>query len=417
MRYDAPVITGVAAPLLDTRGGETITIRGTNFGPAGSRPVRLVYAHPNAWTAYQSTNKTIVDIVASRVYSSDACSVVNDTTITCSSVPGVGRGLAPRVSVGAQDSLVFTGQTLSYKAPTVIRVAGTNIERLETQGGANFQLIGDQFGPAPSSPSIDTVADDVLVLSLTSGEPSLARTPHVSYGHASTSKLSPIQPLPVPPAEGDLCPTPGMQWCEQQCGSRSWSCGVDTSVWSLVENVPGYVCIDQSPSGFNGFRNITASNPVCELAPTLNYTALSCVVVVPHTTIECYTTEGIGAHLSAKVTSLAGQASQLSWPSTLSYGPPVLSFYEGPGAHDADTAGGQMVALHGVNFGPVWTPLLVTYGASGTDYVASGCVMTLAHTLITCNTVKGAGSRLTFQVAVDNQIAVTHDGLRCTHHR
>jgi hypothetical protein len=89
-----------------------------------------------------------------------------------------------------------------------------------------------------------------------------------------------------------------------------------------------------------------------------------------------------------------------------SYGAPVITDITGPGAQDADTAGGQTVYIAGANFGPLTPTGLVraSYGVIGGNmYEASGCFVQTAHTVIECTTVPGVGKPLFWTVTVDGQ--------------
>jgi hypothetical protein len=76
--------------------------------------------------------------------------------------------------------------------------------------------------------------------------------------------------------------------------------------------------------------------------------------------IVCQTVEGTGTGMSLTVT-IGGQISR-PFLNAVSYAPPYITGFDGPGAIDADANGGQIVNIYGYNFGPVdawyvWLPV------------------------------------------------------------
>lgn len=134
-------------------------------------------------------------------------------------------------------------------------------------------------------------------------------------------------------------------------------------------------------------------------------TTASCRVSVDDREIECVTLPGTGMRLQFLV-SIAGQE-PAAGPLTTShaYAQPVLATFDGEGAMDAETPGGQVVILRGNNFGPMVdgvaqpTPLSATYdlevaGTGGITFIASACSLVEAHVTIECLTAEGAGRAL-----------------------
>ncbi len=69
----------------------------------------------------------------------------------------------------------------------------------------------------------------------------------------------------------------------------------------------------------------------------------------------------------------------------------------GPGASNANTAGGQVVSITGSSFGPPSLNAVtsVTYGHIGTEYTALACVVQADSVLssqMTCVTANGTGA-------------------------
>lgn len=88
----------------------------------------------------------------------------------------------------------------------------------------------------------------------------------------------------------------------------------------------------------------------------VEYIAKPCTVLSDTPAVSqmsCITAPGTGANLVWALT-IVNQLSSL-WNGT-SYAPPSISYFTGPGAVNADTAGGQLVNITGNNFGAGLTP-------------------------------------------------------------
>ena len=83
---------------------------------------------------------------------------------------------------------------------------------------------------------------------------------------------------------------------------------------------------------------------------THRYAALSCLVRVADTQIDCLTAPGTGTgHLWTL--SVGGQASPVMASRPTSYHPPIVSIEDGPGAANAQTYGGEAVVIEGREWG------------------------------------------------------------------
>jgi len=102
-----------------------------------------------------------------------------------------------------------------------------------------------------------------------------------------------------------------------------------------------------------------------------------------------------------------GQFSNVLTDVSTSYSPPSIQQYSGVGV-TADTTGNQGVNISGVNFGPIGTPInLITYGATGSEFTAKNCRLVLPHILISCDTVVGAGTSMSWVAYIDGQKSVS----------
>ena len=138
--------------------------------------------------------------------------------------------------------------------------------------------------------------------------------------------------------------------------------------------------------------------------------------------IECTTLPGTGAGYALQL-SIGGQPTPLFTSGNISYAPPVVAGFSGPGAAGADTRGGlaladvadQTVVISGVGFGPLGSPLAVSYSTTLRDGPVGTAVFTAVNcsqdgqapqTTLLCTTAEGAGKALAWAVVVDGQVSV-----------
>lgn len=115
-------------------------------------------------------------------------------------------------------------------------------------------------------------------------------------------------------------------------------------------------------------------------------------------------------------------------PST-NYGPPFISGFAGV-SQDASTNGGDVVLINGSFFSTQVRPVTravkdlnrecapplflfilqaylgkISYGPSGTEFIAAGCTVTVPHSQIACTTAPGTGRLLRWLVTVGGQVS------------
>ena len=108
--------------------------------------------------------------------------------------------------------------------------------------------------------------------------------------------------------------------------------------------------------------------------------------------IRCLTAPGTGDTLRWQLD--AGERAPTTSTATTSYAPPLITRFEGPGASEASTRGGQRVTIIGDHFGSSGATIdSVRYGDLGEAEfdVTPSCDVLEAHTTIVCTTVAGAG--------------------------
>jgi hypothetical protein len=116
----APAVFVGNSPM-STLGGESITVQGTSFGPAGTL-VSVFYTDTNLGTRYNA-----------------ACQVQSDTAIACQTVPGVGAQLRWTVTVALQATVApfYT----RYQRPVVTGIT-CSPTLLDTRGGSQCSVQG-----------------------------------------------------------------------------------------------------------------------------------------------------------------------------------------------------------------------------------------------------------------------------------
>ena len=406
--YVPPVITSVSAAggPMSTAGGAAIVVTGTSFGSgANGTSARLYYGQPGAETGPLG-------------YSVPCTFAVAQTSLSCTSAPGVGAGLSFVVYVGA--GAATAGQpgvansssvaaAVAYAAPTVSGIAGNAL--MDTAGGATFNITGTNMGPLSAfGYSISVVYGKDLV-GLT--QPVFTATacsvlvPHTTIACVSAPGVGAGFKLRLSvrgQAAADA-PTP-LAYLAPVVTSLSGQglTSMPTPGGTTVILGGRYF----GPAGLTLPDLVTPVNPGASfgrLPLANNFSAQSCFVSVKNTQITCVTAPGTGAGLAWSV-SVGGQSSAVFNGTLTSYAPPTVAGYSG--ATLANTAGGEQVTISGYNFGASSSTLSrVTYGRAGGEFVASGCSVTVPHTQLVCNTSVGAGAGLTWTVVVDGQASVT----------
>ncbi len=264
------------------------------------------------------------------------------TIITCTTTSGVGSNHVWRVTVGGQESVPSSSIT-SYLPPSVSSISGQGTFQAKTDGGQVVTIVGSELGSG-----VDTAGKLVRV-----GAP------------------------------------------DSRCGR--W---VRISCQRLADDL--VTCVLVSAQVVRYGPPPTASR----------FMARSCVVDADFVSITCLTAPGTGKGHSW-VVIVDGNPSPVFAANT-SYGAPVIATYSGVGtvggsqscfARGSDcgnTEGSQAVVITGQNFGStdMGNDLVVRYGPTGSELGAENCSITTPHTVIQCNTVPGAGTRLKWSVFI-----------------
>ena len=129
-----PVMRSVeSAGPFATRGGDTVEIKGRNFGARGQVAQALYGPSGNL------------------LFTAAQCEVLQDAKIQCKAAPGSGRGHFWQVTVGGQTSTDFAAST-AYANPVVLTLSGTGVDDGSTAGDEKVTITGENFGPSKDAP-------------------------------------------------------------------------------------------------------------------------------------------------------------------------------------------------------------------------------------------------------------------------
>ncbi|KAA0150026.1 hypothetical protein FNF31_07112 [Cafeteria roenbergensis] len=388
--FAPPVVTSAliadaSAAAFATQGGQRFVVRGQNFGPA-------FYARSSAdGTGVESVPVTPIvrygPVTGTENRAVDCAFVEGHTAIACNSVPGVGAGLKFVVSADGQSSEVFTS-SLAYSPPTISRYHHDLALAVLPDGFAPYRGVACQVAvDAPhrritcrSSPGIGRNHSWRVSVG--------GQLSAVSGGAEGTSAYKP----PVITKIGGL----GADMADTKGGQQVLLSGANFGPVTQLD-ADGNVIAGLAPLAMYGRDG--PSWPA--------YHARDCRVTVPHEQVVCITTEGTGRELVWEL-EIGAQRTARMLDMPTNYHPPVVSFYRGPGATDADTAGQEVVFIEGRNFGGLATVVQnATYGKGSAEFSAQDCSVVTAHTLIQCTTDVGAGEDLTWSITVDEQASVS----------
>jgi hypothetical protein len=406
----ASTSTDPATNSMSTNGGAQIVIDGRDFGPLGTS-IAITYSPSTA---------SVV-----RIFNGLLCSVATpDSKVQCVSSIGSGGSLTFKITVGSQVSSNFNNTVVRYASPTVTSALPL---LLNTNATDNITLTGTNFGPIyPDSADLSiTYSNDWLSSypHIYTATGCIVRVPHTTIfcrnaGEGVGVSLSFIatvsgQPSVTggsidykPPSITDLVSprvfiTPG--------GETIYINGYNFGPATLRDDLDIPLVGALFPTSRYGKTKTSSGIAISPSA--LSFSGVNCFVLVKHTMIQCTTNEGTGKDLAWSVT-IGSQTSDSSKQLT-AYAPPIVAIYGGrgndyfaPGAHLADTTGGEPVYITGSNFGPIGSPIdSVTYGVDGNDFLGANCGFAIAHTQLLCNTTVGAGSGLKWLVTIDGQIS------------
>jgi len=450
--YTIPLEVSYAPPRVDT---VTITDRayttagsalngllvtGANFGPPGT-PVTIKIGNNAEFDAVPTT--------------------VDHLSINATLGPGCGTNLPVTVIVGGQNSsvawLIATGAvadpsavqfqqssatnantpTISYPRASIDGFyippnAGYGITSLATLGGQYLRLRGVNFGPSAVrrvSRKVSVTYQDASGVYLYSTQCTpLAASPHtdvecqtqpgVGAGHIFVADICGQASTPSAFNASYAAPTlidvtgPGAFRASTEGGQKIVLRGSEFGPVQRLGDLPFSI------------NSVTYTRPGAGQAV---YSAVECVVSSATSAagalseITCLTAPGTGT--GHGWTAVVGGQTSNTLNKGTGYSPPIVSFFTGVGAMDADTQGSQLVTVNGQNFGawpdriavmyidkvsiPRATDNLVPHSAGQpagiVRYEPASCTLSVAHRALDCQLSPGAGESLTWKLTVDGQ--------------
>ncbi|KAH8073099.1 calcium ion binding protein [Aureococcus anophagefferens] len=462
--YEAPAVAATAADgPLPTAGGGLVTLTGSGFAPYCGTfcadglkacggdcvgPGEPCDAEPYDGGACQALLEGAAAITFGRsaalvaefscgdvaVTTPGALAVGAETTLTCVAGEGYGEAKFWALTVGVAAASSFFARTadvfedaagIVYAPPSISSVAIGGVESsqaLRTAGGETLEIFGENFGPAGAgladvsvayANGIDAheatgcyvaVSHTVIICETAPGVGShyaFVATRAGLSSHPSDSTASYGPPVVDAASGGGL--------------NEAATVGGDT-FYLEGDNL--------GPAGSEVFVSYGPAS-----RPDL-YAAAACGVVVAHTKLSCETATGTGGGHVVRAT--VGNQTSAAYDANLTYAAPFVSYYESSWASDEDRVGafaegGELLKLHGGNFGPLGNASLdsVSYLAADDDerYVACDvdgalggvvggdspclCAITTAHETVTCRTVAATGRGHSWHVVVDGQTSTT----------
>ena len=401
---------------LNTTGGESVVLIGSNYGPTTTKK-HLMNLPATTAVAVEYAKCTSPTNYIGTLYSARSCEVQNDgkgnVKIKCSTAPGVGRRHCWRVRVLSSNHVsAFSSQTSGYTPPSINEAPGSY--SLTTIGGTAIVIGGNNFGDGSVTPTVRYMNDAGTMFRASSCS---VTTAHLRISCISSSgagkHLEWFVNVDGTSSQGYKIPVP------VDVGSSFQK----SSIYQLFvdgygEGLSGYLLLGKGGQlirivgqnfGPNGtFVNVEygANNGSGTI-----YTAHGCAVVIDHSVIECKSVSGIGKNLNVRV-AVAGLSG--SWSSSgalLSYQAPVITKLAGAGVEfPSSTTGNTPVEIQGRNFGPAYTApcnimtpgpniLTVKYG----DIYKARCCKIVSNEKMQCLTNEGVGKDHAWVVTLADQ--------------
>lgn len=376
MLYAPPVdLTIHDAAALPTVGGARFTIKGKNFGPVG--------ALDDIEDSYVTYGPSGVEFRALR------CNItVAHVEMQCWSVPGNSSNLQFKVTVSGRTSAAYGGGA-SHAAPSIEGIEGSLVS--PTAGSAEVFLVGKNFGQV----------DRMVTAQYGQGRYTV---------QCRIITVSRVRCLTAPGTGKDYA------WTVTSMGLTSAPSTTTTRYASpailIVQNAQalstsGNEEVRLLGSNFGPFiqnGGAAASDIVVRYgdAPGLQYTALSCQVITPHSEMMCLSAEGVGRGHSWQVT-IDDQISPVLDANT-AYRAPIITGYEGPGV-TSRTEGGLRTTVLGLHFGSPGKENIdrVTYSNGAFVFEGKNCSV-VDHAHLECDTSPGVGDGLVWTVVIDGQM-------------
>lgn len=397
--------------VIPTDGGTNVDISGSNFGPMYPRDGQTV----DVVATYGPTGVE---------YTARECFVLTpNVAIRCTSVPGVGTGHIWTVSINGGIPHDSGDITSSYEVPRVESVLNANgydmfsgEHRMRTEGGEEIILVGTGF-PVPYE---DARASD-LVVAVTYGD--LVGTENTARACEAENRTH-LRCLSSPGTKFSLMfiVTVGGQTSFASPPLASYSL-------ATVSNVVVHTSSGALRTAGGEKVTITGDN----FGPLPSTAYLEGLTLWGVSGGPITQAPGDGGNFDGSAGGSAGDFERLLTGvdpfdrAARRLGHPDASVddddYYLPDGEDASDSGGDHptgpgdgapAALDGASYGPNGDPyggtklahfsgLYVTYGPTGSEYLARGCRMLEAHRKLQCLSVPGLGTGHVFRVRVGSQ--------------
>ena len=418
---------------LRTQGGEPVSLHGVNFGPKNVSFRIVVEYGPNG-IGICAKNCTIV---------------VAHTEIRCFS--SVGRGINHQWTlwIGHKSVSEPSIVTTSYMKPTITKVA-TIMGSLDTRGGENITIVGNNFGTPSTSWYGCTETRNVAAPIL-----SVIYASQIPMDSTGASILNSIEynaeecVVVVKHTQIRCKSVPGVGHSHHYKVifpglSSKWSVNSTNYSEPVVLKVSGPGMSQATSTGgqevhfdgnFFGPANLQSGlyilasygvYPDAWIPTSLDYPPYSadCMVSLSNVRLVCLTSPGTGKNHSWRI-SIGGQNIRNTFfHAGTSYGPPII--YEilhenGQPFNSGKTTGAEKMLVKGQNFGlhSLRKMPYVSYSKSYVRWAGSqnsnitentftgiNCAVSTAHVEITCLTEQGAGSSYWLDLVVDDQQSV-----------
>ena len=424
--YEAPLVTSVYVPdgyELATKGGTRITITGENFGPLGlaSSAIGVKYARGLSQMDLRSSPPGIVAV---------SCNVTRaHSEISCFGAPGIGTfldfwvyNLAGSYSNALAGNATL-GTVVSYEPPTLSNVeiadvnVGLTVSALPTKGNTRVKIIGNHFGPTCTAAAFEAslsrvtygplsatgytssacavTKDDTEITCSTAPGTGVNHTWQVTRG----DQTSPVSTQPGVFKTSYAAPSL-LSVSGQSINSAETQGGLRITI--LGSNLG-----DSVKNALLGTENVRIRYGAPNTDRTGWYFCTDIAMVAASNAVSCIMASGVGGALSLSL-SVDGQMSNVL-ENAVSYGPPVIISFSGPGSSAANTSGSELVIIQGRNFGPAGAEHIdaVRYGRNvngQTQWLdAAACTVMQSHYTLHCHTVKGGGRNLKWKVTIADQ--------------
>ena len=352
-----PAFVSYTAKTLPTLSGVDVVFSGTNFGPQQDVDASLVVPAVTYGGAAAGT------------YTMTSCrkpsGLAAHTTLTCTSVPGIGGAMPVQISVAGTASVVSASAQLAlgYVPPTISSISGGGATAASTIGGDAIIVSGAGFGPA---------ADNGVVPVTDALSPRFGRGGGgLSYG-VGAGALQATSCAVVSDSLIQCLAAPGTG------KNRPWALTVAGQTANFTATLQSYAAptvfsfsgtpATAGATGGGEAVTITGENfgPNAALVTAryvwaasgsqpkgalsnATYVATACAMTTPHFVLTCQTAPGAGAGLKW---TLVVDGISSSTPST-SYAPPAITFVGSASSTTITNAvASTVIHVFGTNLGP-----------------------------------------------------------------